>query len=302
MQGARGRDARQAVRVTDGDFFLSDIQFRGAISDFHPMKALIEKVPRRSSALAWDEEEWYGQNFFLVHDLKCRDAVLADEEARARGELGGPSGGGSGGAADDFVLPEYKEWVPGLNEWVSQGSEAEIAEEAAVATRELVSVAYSRKRSEFGRAPPGKKFYDRDALDDEDPEAARANECKQFTDPNFHELVSDETSDPTDSKTDSKKTDSKTDSAAPPRWRAIERREAHVGVQVSVATSETDSQTRWFRPVNKHLQYAPITMGDRDRHDVVSSEAMRDFVAVRERTDSALQQNDTIDILQDDRA
>ena len=42
-------------------------------------------------------------------------------------------------------------------------------------------------------------------------------------------------------------------------------------------------------------------MGDRDRHDVVSSEAMRDFlVAVRERCDLALQQNDTIDILQDD--
>ena len=131
MQGARGRDARVPYVYVTKDFFLSDIQFRGAISDFHPMKALIEKYPEEELMLAWDEEEWYGQNFFLVHDLKCRDAVLADEEARARGELGGPSGGGSGGAVDDFVLPEYKEWVPGLNEWVSQGSEAEIAEEAA---------------------------------------------------------------------------------------------------------------------------------------------------------------------------
>ena len=273
-------------------------------------KKQIEKYPdseEEGLAIVWDENEDYGQNFYICLTVKAKDAVVEKfaalaEAAAAPGATGegGGEGGEGGGGADDGPLEEYK--PPEAKEWVSQGSEAEIAEEAAVATRELVSVAYERKRSEFGRAPPGKKFYDRDALDDEDPEAARANECKQFTDPNFHELVSDETSDPTDSKTESKKTDSKTDSAAPPRWRAkIERREAHVGVQVSVATSETDSQTRWFRPVNKHLQYAPITMGDRDRHDVVSSEAMRDFlVAVRERCDLALQQNDTIDILQDD--
>ena len=32
-------------------FFLEDIQFRGAISDFHPMKALIEKYPEDSLQL-----------------------------------------------------------------------------------------------------------------------------------------------------------------------------------------------------------------------------------------------------------
>ena len=75
---------------------LGDIQYRGAISDFHPMKKLIEKYPEDELQLVWDEEEWYGQNFFLVHDLKCRDAVLADEEARARGG-GEVSGTGRGG-------------------------------------------------------------------------------------------------------------------------------------------------------------------------------------------------------------
>ena len=43
-------------------FFLEDIQFRGAISDFHPMKKLIEKYPDDKLLLVWDEEEWYGQN------------------------------------------------------------------------------------------------------------------------------------------------------------------------------------------------------------------------------------------------
>ena len=76
-------------------FFLEDIQFRGAISDFHPMKALIEKYPEDSLMLMWDHEEWYGQNHFLVHDVKVKDAVLADckpPEAEAAG--GGAEGGG----------------------------------------------------------------------------------------------------------------------------------------------------------------------------------------------------------------
>ena len=82
------------VMVTKA-FFLEDIQFRGAISDFHPMKALIEKYPEDSLMLMWDHEEWYGQNHFLVHDVKVKDAVLADckpPEAEAAG--GGAEGGG----------------------------------------------------------------------------------------------------------------------------------------------------------------------------------------------------------------
>ena len=89
------------VMVTKA-FFLEDIQFRGAISDFHPMKKLIEKYPEDELQLVWDEEEWYGQNFFLVHDLLVRDAVLADMRAReeaaaAAAATGGGGGGGEGG-------------------------------------------------------------------------------------------------------------------------------------------------------------------------------------------------------------
>ena len=60
-------------------FFLDDIQFRGAISDFHPMKALIVKYPEDDLMLCWDEEEWYGQNFFLSHSVESSTEILEFE-------------------------------------------------------------------------------------------------------------------------------------------------------------------------------------------------------------------------------
>merc|ERR1740130_421538 len=103
----------QNRKVPEGVYpvFLEHIQFRGSISDFHPMKALIEKYPEDSLMLVWDHEEWYGQNHFLSHDLKVKAAVLADELERCPpapaaaegggggGEGGAEGGGGGGGAA-----------------------------------------------------------------------------------------------------------------------------------------------------------------------------------------------------------
>jgi len=60
-------------------FFLDDIQFRGVISDFHPTKKFIEKYPDDTDVqedgtsgllIVWDEEEDYGQNFYLVHKVR----------------------------------------------------------------------------------------------------------------------------------------------------------------------------------------------------------------------------------------
>jgi len=126
------------VMVTKA-FFLEDIQFRGAISDFHPMKALIEKYPEDSLMLMWDHEEWYGQNHFLVHDVKVKDAVLADckpPEAEAAG--GGAEGGGDGGGGGEDEAVEAVKAPP-------PESPAEKAKKAAAAAAKAAAAAQAKK-------------------------------------------------------------------------------------------------------------------------------------------------------------
>ena len=131
-------------------FFLEDIQFRGAISDFHPMKALIEKYPEDSLMLVWDHEEWYGQNHFLSHDLKVKAAVLADElercppapaaaEGGGGGGEGGAEGGGGGGAAAAEVEEVVKAPPPESPAVLARKAAAAAAKAAAAATAKKIA-------------------------------------------------------------------------------------------------------------------------------------------------------------------
>ena len=59
--------------------FLDDIQFRGAISDFHPVKKQIEKYPdseEEGLAIVWDENEDYGQNFYICLTVKATCVMM----------------------------------------------------------------------------------------------------------------------------------------------------------------------------------------------------------------------------------
>ena len=79
------------------------------------------------------------------------------------------------------------------------------------------------------------------------------------------------------------------------------RREHNASVQATAEISEAASQTTWFRPMNKILQYAPIEMEKRRMHDQLDSAEMRTFLGIiRERYEEALQQNETVDIFSDD--
>ena len=271
--GCRERDDvtkdKPYVYVTK-KFFLEDIQFRGAISDFHPMKKLIEKYPEDALMLVWDEEEWYGQNFFLAHDLKVRDGVLADEVAREEvraanaaagipepGAEGGAEGGGGGALA---VMGEWK--PPESKEWVSQGSETELSEEATAATRAPYVLALTRSRREFGQKHNA--FSDRDSHDDPN---SQYNDCRPYKDPNFE----------------------------------LKRWTHDIAVQALPARADTHAQTTWFRPANKALQYGAISLGERERLEALGSEGMGAFLStVRERYEDALQQNESVDIFQDE--
>ena len=268
--GCREREdctlAKPFVYVTKA-FFLEDIQFRGAISDFHPMKKLIEKYPEDALMLVWDEEEWYGQNFFLVHDLKVRDAVLADmvarEEVAAAAAAAGGGGGEGGEGGEKGPLAEMGGWKPPVSkEWVSLGSEAELTEETVAATRAPYVLALTRSRREFGQKH--NIFQDRDAHDDPN---LQYNDCRPYKAPNFE----------------------------------LKRWTHDIAAQAIPAHADTHAQTTWHRPANKALQYAAISLAERERLEALGSTGMAGFLTtVRERYEDALQQNESVDIFQDD--
>jgi hypothetical protein len=98
-------------------FFLDDIQFRGVISDFHPTKKFIEKYPDDTDVqedgtsgllIVWDEEEDYGQNFYLVH--KVRRA--AGSACKGRQGRAGVGGAGRAVAAGRRRATRWGGWAP----------------------------------------------------------------------------------------------------------------------------------------------------------------------------------------------
>lgn len=242
--------------------FIAEIRFKGAISDFFVVKKQIEKFKGDELAIVWDEEEDYGQNYYLIFTQSAIDSFhlkMAELQAIAKAKL--PAGRGLGGAAADIsgqLAETYIEEVylaPVSKPWVSRGSEAEIAEESVVPQRELFVLALARKRREF--ATPY-KFSDRDAQ--EDPNIQQ-NDCRPYKDPNFE----------------------------------LRRNEHQLGTQAVPEKAQAKTQTTWFRPVNKALEYQPITMCVRQAGKLLDSAAMREFLAtVRPRYEEALQQNETV--------
>ena len=106
--------------------FLDDIQFRGAISDFHPVKKQIEKYPdseEEGLAIVWDENEDYGQNFYICLTVKAKDAVV--EKYAALAEAAAAQGGEtSGGTRGSFALAQLLHAAPLLDMSNEHGREA----------------------------------------------------------------------------------------------------------------------------------------------------------------------------------
>ena len=246
---------------------LAEIQFKGAISDFFVVKKFIEKYKGGESMLVvLDDDEIYGQNFFMCITPDEADRVIAEEEAKAASRPKKKKEEGEGGDAggDDEEEDEYVEepYVPPVSKpWESLGSEAEIAEESVRLTRERFVIAVQRRRREFGATY---KFSDRDAQ--EDPNIQQ-NDCRPYKDPNFE----------------------------------LKRKAVDTGVQAVPTMCASKTQTTWFRPVNKALQHEFIGMGAREIMDALDSAQMTAFLkSIRPVLDEALQQNEVVDIYGDD--
>jgi len=247
--------------------FIDEIKFKGAISDMYVVKKEIEKYKGDELMVHFDDDEIYGQNFFIVLKPDVAEpfvAAQAEREAAAPKKKKKAATDGEGDAEeeeeeDDYVEEEHV--APVSKPWVSLGSEAEIEEEAVIETRERIVLALYRRRKEFG---VNVKFSDRDAA--EDPNITQ-NDCRPYKDPNFE----------------------------------TRRREHHLAVQAVPAVVHAPTQTTWFRPVNKALQYESIDLSEREKFEQLNSAEMRTFLQnVRERYEEALQQNETVDIYLDD--
>ena len=141
------------------DAILKDIQFRGAISCFQPLKAKIEKSALKEIVVFYDAEFSYGESYVVILTDGGREAMqkaFDDLHPQAAAGTAAPSVEGVEGAPSDVPAEEVMEVVGeyhGLADarpWESLGSEAEITETTVTPNRELLVVSISRKRREFG--------------------------------------------------------------------------------------------------------------------------------------------------------
>ena len=141
------------------DAILKDIQFRGAISCFQPLKAKIEKSALKEIVVFYDAEFSYGESYVVILTDGGREAMqkaFDDLHPQAAAGTAAPSVEGVEGAPSDVPAEEAMEVVGeyhGLADarpWESLGSEAEITETTVTPNRELLVVSISRKRREFG--------------------------------------------------------------------------------------------------------------------------------------------------------
>ena len=159
-------------RMVPKQTFIDEIKFKGAISDMYVLKAQIEKYKGEELMIHYDDDEIYGQNFFVCTKPERAEYFLLEQQKRldafaaAGGGSGPPGGGGEGGGeaedeGDGYVEVEY---VPPVSKpWVSMGSEQDIADEAMTDTRDRYVLAVQRRRKEFSQPY---KFSDREASED----------------------------------------------------------------------------------------------------------------------------------------
>ncbi|XP_043431397.1 dynein axonemal intermediate chain 3 isoform X2 [Prionailurus bengalensis] len=147
---------------------LADFKNRAAVSDFYPVKKVIQEYPGDDLLVVYDKDFRYGLNFYLIGTEEGKENYLNRPEVPEEQE-------------------EYKEhtsedlyiYKPPISKpWVSLGSEKEIDEESVKESTKQITYMISRKRSEFG-APV--KFRDQNASSVKDAYI----ECTAYPDKNF---------------------------------------------------------------------------------------------------------------------
>ena len=292
---------------------LKDINFRGVISDWQPAKKEIEKyatdLPKEPGddptttahiLCVLDDENVYGQNYFICLDEATAEATIAkyatkaeaaaaeeaavaveEEEPRPR-EILDP----------DPVNRPWKEWTP-YNKLEGEGDEHDVElqkkKEAYITTSieiasaaivdklgtltglnrgvkpERYKYAFSRKRALFRQ---GGKFYDVDNVEAED--------FKQYRDPQFKE------------------------NPEQPGVFGTRPLLRDAGNSCVPTTTSSNTQTARYRLVNSMVQYAPIVQQTDEKAKIKESdELLQMFERALPLVEEALSTNETVDVFQD---
>ncbi|XP_043556049.1 dynein axonemal intermediate chain 3 [Chiloscyllium plagiosum] len=144
--------------------------------------------------------------------------------------------------------------------WIDLGSGVEIEQEKVEESPTKVKIMISRVRREFG-APVS--FSDRNDAEIKDSYV----ECTSYQDKNF----------------------------------SIKKLERDIGIQAVCILQENSTQTEWTYPQNACTQYTPSEFTQEEKDEMLKSEALTMFInSVALRFESALQQNEIMDVFYDD--
>ena len=129
-------DTLKVIKKTD---IINDLKNRAAISDFHPVKNIINKWTDDHLLLVYDHNFKHGQNFYLVTDKVMMNIMMNksdDDDTKHPNEDHGQN-------QCQYTTERKK------TEWKNYGSDREI-KEGIVKERSKICVHLTRKRNEFG--------------------------------------------------------------------------------------------------------------------------------------------------------
>ncbi|XP_036208302.1 WD repeat-containing protein 63 [Myotis myotis] len=155
----------QPYKLIKKQDILADFQNRAAVSDFYPVKKIIQEYPGDEILIVYDKDFEFGLNFYVIGTEEGKENYLNPPEAQEE--------------QDEDIPEEIYDYKPPISKpWVSLGSEKEIEEESVTTSTEQITYMISRKRADFG-API--KFSDHNASSVKDAYI----ECTAYPDKNF---------------------------------------------------------------------------------------------------------------------
>ncbi|KAF4021627.1 hypothetical protein G4228_013851 [Cervus hanglu yarkandensis] len=158
----------QPYKLIKKEDIFADFANRAAVSDFYPVKKIVQEYPGDELLLVYDRDFKYGLNFYLIGTEEGKENYLNPPELPEEQE-----------EYKDHIPEETYIYKPPISKpWVSLGSEKEIEEESVKESTKQITYMISRKRSEFG-API--KFSDQNASSVKDAYI----ECTAYPDKNF---------------------------------------------------------------------------------------------------------------------
>ncbi|XP_004841411.1 WD repeat-containing protein 63 [Heterocephalus glaber] len=147
---------------------FEDLHRRAAVSDFHPIKKIVQDYPGNELLLVYDKDFKYGLNFYIIGTEEGKDNYLNAPEVPEEQE-----------EHKELIPEETYTYTPPISKpWVSLGSEKEIEEESVKKSTKQVTYMISRKRIDFG-APIS--FSDQNASSVKEAYI----ECTAYPDKNF---------------------------------------------------------------------------------------------------------------------